>query len=89
MDENKKLGEEQLESVAGGLSENRYDPNVCNNTLGRTRYECVGLGKLCWCDHYRKVDTRKTNMRGARIYQHDCAMGAFSYEGFEGGAPRE
>ena len=88
MEENKKLGEEQLKDVAGGWSDNRYDPNVCNNTLGRTRYECVGLGKLRWCDHYKRVDTGKTSIK-SKIYQHDCAMGAFSYEGLENGAPRD
>jgi hypothetical protein len=87
MDENKKLGEEQLREVSGGATQNRHDPKSCVN-LTRTKYECVGLLAICWCDHYRRTDTGAKKGR-VFLYRHDCAMGAFSYEGDVNGTPTD
>jgi hypothetical protein len=79
-----ELTEEQLVEAAGGreggLTQNRYDPNVCPR-LTRTRYECVGFLGGWLCDHYR----RSIPERDYDIYKHQCAMGAFDYKGDEDG----
>ena len=91
-----KLDEEELKNVAGGATQNRYDPNVCPK-LTRTRYECVGLFQLCWCDHYYRkflgMDGPPTGGRGGQrgnkhaLYKHECVMGCFNYTGVEVGHP--
>jgi len=61
MNEDKKEGselrDEQLKDVAGGLSENRYNPTTCSN-LVRINPKCYGhpgpLGITAWCDHLRR-----------------------------------
>ena len=86
---NCEIGEEDLENVAGGSkkeTQNRYDPNVCPN-LTRTRYECVGLLNIVWCDHYRRTRYNSKFDLPSTIYIHECAMGAFSYKGFDNGNP--
>ena len=85
MNENKTLGEEHLEAVSGGATQNRYDPKVCP-ALSRTRYECVGLFQSCWCDHYSRTFVSETHdgipeHPTIKIFLHECAMGAFIYRG--------
>ena len=81
-----ELSEADLDAVSGGClfgTQNRYDPDKCTGTLGRTKYECVGFLNMSWCDHF-KMDLLT---QGSNIFQFDCAMGAFSYKGHSGGAP--
>ena len=79
-----ELNEEELGAVSGG-TENRYDPNVCKPSLGRTRYECVGLFGLFPCDHYSM--TGESEGPGGRLtaFWHKCARGAFHYKGDRNG----
>ena len=81
-----ELNEEELDSISGGWSEDRYDPKVCKN-LTRVKYECVGFMAGCWCDHYRRVSNPAGGAPGNFISRHDCVMGAFSYEGRQNGDP--
>jgi len=80
-----ELSEEELGAVSGGWDGNRYDPNVCKPSLGRTRYECVGLLKLAWCDHYHMELCYPEPDPNKRVYAHSCAKGAFNYVGFLNG----
>ena len=87
----KELTEEELEAVAGGGSENRYDPNTCKNMTKR-KYECFGFLGLCWCDHYRKELCRKPDHARPRtwIYYHKCVMEAYrTYKGYSDGVPEK
>ena len=84
-----EIGEDELGNVAGGNkkeTQNRYDLNVCPN-LTRTRYECVGLLNIVWCDHYRRTRYNSKFDLPSTIYIHECAMGAFNYKGFDNGNP--
>jgi hypothetical protein len=84
----RELSEKDLDAVAGGWSQNRYDPNVCKASLGRTRYECVGYLSSCWCDHYSMDGlSKRCPYTNAPIFRHKCAMGAFDYEGYVEGYP--
>jgi len=81
-----EIKEEDLEAVAGGGTQNRYDPNTCKG-MTRTKYECVGFLSECWCDHYRCVYERKHN-DGWTLFMHSCAMEAFPrYQGYGSGNP--
>jgi len=81
--ESNEITEDELEAVAGGWSENRYDPNTCKN-MTRNKYECVGFLGACWCDHYwRKWSYRKKvgNLEFVDIYWKGCGKKAFpNYE---------
>ena len=81
-----ELSVEDLDTVSGGNSQNRYDPNVCPN-LTRTRYECVGFMSWCYCDHYRMEYVKSIGGLGRNVHQHICGMGAFNYEGLNNGEP--
>ena len=87
-----KINEEELEKVAGGASQNRYDPKVCPS-LKRTRYECVGFLSSCWCDHYRKtyIDDYGSSARSGEapkpVYRHRCSWKGFNYLGLCDGTP--
>ena len=76
-----ELAEEDLDAVAGGGTENRYDPEVCNpNTnYNRTHYNCVGFMGWTWCDHYSRTFVRGGHYVGG-VHRHKCAMGMFDYE---------
>jgi len=69
-----ELVEEDLDSVAGGATQNRWDPEVCNKYT-RTHYYCVGFFSATWCDHY----SAKSQSHGK--YRHVCSMGRFDYVG--------
>jgi len=71
--ETRELSEDQLETVAGGGSANRYDPKTCKN-MTTTKYECVGFLQLCWCDHLRVKELEETIIP---FYYYSCAMHAF------------
>ena len=87
-----KLNEEDLKDVAGGdgaegwPTEDRFDPKVCPG-LRRTRFECVGLAQLIWCDHLWRVNTGKKRQRKGfysphDVFHHKCQRpGGFDYEG--------
>jgi len=87
----RELSEEDLENVAGGEgSRNRWDRNRCMSH-GRTMYECVGFLGMFWCDYYRRTNTGRI-IEGVgnvpvTIYNHYCTLGAFNYDGLEGGSP--
>jgi len=85
-----ELKEDELETVAGGGSQNRYDPKSCKN-MYRTKYNCVGFLSACWCDHYRKeciLDPKKGKYSMTKRYWHSCTMNAFSkYKGDSDGRP--
>jgi len=88
-EESGELAEEDLEAVAGGWSQNRYD-STCKN-MTRTKYNCVGFVGLCYCDHYRQEDIgqkRHPNNAIYRIYRHICKKEAFPiYVGWNDGQP--
>ena len=75
-----ELGEEDLEAVAGGWSENRYNPVECAKR-DKANYLCEGLLGLLWCDHFAQ-DTVGTNRLRIK-----CAMGYFDYEITRTGSP--
>jgi|GEM_PF-1705890 len=79
--ENKReeVNELELEAAAGGLTENRYNPDVCGK-FTKVQYECVGLLKLVNCDHYREA-ALVTEGR----YRFTCAMGRYDYIGYSDG----
>jgi predicted ribosomally synthesized peptide with nif11-like leader len=62
-----ELNEQELDTVSGGGSQhgdptqNRYDPNVCVPSLGRTRYECV----------VHESDMVRSLLHGESSRQHD------------------
>ena len=72
------IDETQLEQVAGGWSENRYDPNVCGK-LTAPRLECTGTQLVVrWCDHYRVREW--TEVTKGYEYKHktySCVMNGF------------
>ena len=88
-----ELNEQELDTVSGGGSQhgdptqNRYDPNVCVPSLGRTRYECVGFMNLTWCDHYYTEKVAGSTTDFYTIFSHKCAKGAFNYIGYSDGNP--
>ena len=92
MEENKdiqseEINEEQLDAVAGGATWNRYDPKTCKN-MKRTKYECVGLFAMNWCDHYREKYAGTCSVNGNMTYRISCAMGAYpEYIGYKEGHP--
>jgi len=82
--QSEELSEEQLDGVAGGATWNRYNPKTCKN-MARTKYECVGLARRNWCDHYREKCIKESSPAHYRI---SCTMGAFTeYIGHLDGAP--
>jgi len=68
-----ELNEEDLESVAGGWSENRYNPDECHKHKEES-YNCKGFMALCWCDHYREEVNGST-----REVRKKCVKGCFNY----------
>jgi len=75
-----ELTEDELEAVAGGWSENRYD-STCKN-MTRTKYNCVGFLAQCWCDHYRR-ERLPGPIEGMNVrFWHSCEMEA--YKGYRG-----
>ena len=77
-EENKKnfvLNEEELDTVSGGATQNRYDPKRCSQ-ITETAYECVGFLGATHCDHYRY---EKRHSEGIIHYSHKCVMGRFNY----------
>jgi len=87
-DSSGELSEDELESVAGGGSANRYNPDVCKD-LPKTRFECVGFMSLCWCDHHRRTHDPISPGWGTKArYFHTCVMGAYSYRGDKEGGRR-
>ena len=80
-----ELNEEDLDTVSGGWTQNRYDPAACKPDLGRTRYECLGF--LCWCDHLRVENDVGTIGGGTKLSRYICDMGAFNYIGGNAGQP--
>jgi len=86
-----EIQEEDLENIAtGGSSRNRWDKDRCMNH-GRTMYECVGFLGMFWCDYYKRTNTGKiiegVGTAPVTIYNHYCTLGAFNYDGLEGGSP--
>jgi hypothetical protein len=87
-----ELTEAQLDGVAGGATQNRWNPDECRK-YGRTAYNCVGFLAGCWCDYYSKDFLRYGHISSTQrhtlkeVYRHKCAMGAFNYEGDGGGTP--
>ena len=92
MEENKdiqgeEISEEQLDGVAGGATWNRYDPKTCKN-MTRTKYECVGLARRNWCDHYREKCIEESSSVDKRKLIISCAKGAYpEYIGKMNGDP--
>ena len=89
-----ELNEQELDAVAGGggsrhgdATQNRYDPNICTPSLGRTRYECVGFMNFIWCDHYYLEQIEYSASGLDPVYSHKCAKGAFNYIGYRYGDP--
>ena len=78
-----ELHETELEAVAGGATQNRYDPKRCSQ-YKRVEYECVGLFSATWCDHYSK----ERLLGDTDWYLHDCAMGCYHYGGDWYGYPK-
>ena len=77
-----ELSEDQLDNVAGGATQNRFDSSRCWGAK-KVIYECVGFLKAVHCDHYVCVPTGKTiflNNYHQKIYVHKCNMGCFDYE---------
>ena len=72
-----ELAVEDLDVVSGGATQNRWNPEVCNN-YSRTHYNCVGFLAGCWCDHYERAKVIVT--KGRERYYHECRMGRFNYE---------
>ena len=74
-----EIGEKDLDSVTGGATQNRYDPNVCP---GRRRAEqsCWGFLGTIWCDHYRRKYNRDKSDSFLSIFDVECVMGSFRYE---------
>jgi len=82
-----EITEDELEAVAGGWSENRYDPNTCKNMTKR-KYECIGFLGGCWCDHFRRVYSHGKTFRDREpsVFNHECTKGAFpKYKGYQNG----
>ena len=72
-----ELAETDLDDVAGGGTQNRWDPKVCCN-YAKVEYRCVGFLTWCWCDHYsRDIEGNKD----FGLYRHRCSMGRFNYLG--------
>jgi len=66
-----ELAEEDLDAVAGGATENRWDPNRCNQHT-EVAYDCRGLLGWVRCDHFHISKAEG----GQRV---KCAMGRFDY----------
>ena len=82
-----ELSEDQLDNVAGGATQNRYNSSRCWGAK-KVIYECVGFLKAVHCDHYVCVPTGKTRFQSNyhhKIYVHKCNMGCFDYEAFVDG----
>ena len=77
-DENNKnieLKEKELEAAAGGIfgtTQNRWDPNKCNQYTEASA-DCHGPLDWVRCDHFQI-----TNVEGGHRYK--CAMGRFDYK---------
>ena len=71
------LNEDELDVVSGGSTQNRYEPQKCNQ-YKEVAYDCVGFFKMVWCDHYRKIKLRQEE-GCLSIYEHKCMMGCFCY----------
>jgi len=81
-EENKKnfvLNEDELDTVSGGATQNRWDPKRCSQ-ITETAYDCVGFLGATHCDHYRY---NKWLDSGLIHYSHKCMMGRFDYKKFE------
>ena len=70
--ESGELSESDLDFVAGGATQNRYDPQICSQ-YQEAHYNCVGFFSSCWCDHFSKDKIRHG------CWREKCAMGYFSY----------
>ena len=81
-----ELNEEDLEAAAGGGTQNRWNPEVCNN-YSRTHYNCVGFLTWSWCDHYRRKELPPERYKPSDYYQHTCVMGRYDYKGDSLGDP--
>ena len=71
------LNEDELDVVSGGSTQNRYEPQKCNQ-YKEVAYDCVGFLSVVWCDHYRKDYLRQEG--NLTVYEHKCVMGCFCYE---------
>ena len=78
-----ELTEAELDAVAGGATQNRYNPDVCGKYT-KVEYECVGFLARCWCDHHRG---NLTTERVGQYYRYTCAMGRYDYIGDMTGDP--
>ena len=74
---NGELAEEELEVVAGGGTQNRYDPKVCCNYT-KVEYRCVGFLAMTYCDHYR-IHYRRHAIDHLVADRHICQMGIYDY----------
>ena len=77
-EENKKsfvLNEDELDTVSGGATQNRWDPKRCSQ-ITETAYDCVGFLGATWCDHYRY---EKRYGAGLIYHSHQCVRGQFNY----------
>ena len=80
-----EIKEEELEAVAGGWSENRYDPKTCKN-ITRKKYDCEGFLNWRWCDHFRK-EYISGELEHEKSW-YSCVKGAFPrYKGNRKGEP--
>jgi len=70
-----EIAEEDLETIAGGNSKNRYDPNTCKN-MTKIKDDCRGFLGLKWCDHYRQ-EAISYDQYGPIAWKHECVMDAF------------
>ena len=76
-----ELKEEDLEAVAGGATQNRYDPEICSKYTA-VHYNCVGFLAWNWCDHYRREYLPPVSSGpSAERYQYTCVMGRYDYKG--------
>jgi len=75
---NGELAEEELDSVAGGATQNRWDPKECGG-ITKVEYRCVGFLGFTYCDHYSSYKVVSNGY--ASIYLHRCGMGRFDHIG--------
>ena len=61
-----------LDKVAGGATQNRYDPKVCPNKR-EADASCGGFFNIYWCDHFQE------NKVGTRTFRKRCTLGYFDY----------
>jgi len=67
-----ELDATDLDRVAGGATQNRYDAQVCPSKR-EADASCGGFFNIYWCDHFQETKV------GPRTFRKKCTLGYFNY----------